>query len=298
MKWFKHMTCSFNDERLSAIVDMLGMEGYGFWWRILEIVAEKLDESGDYSCSFSAKKWGNFFGFSAKKFEKFVRIFQKFELFEVEFFENAITVSIPKLLKYRDEYSKKKGRNSGQTPEKLRRKEEEKEEEYINTPPTPSQRGGCGVESTSAHGETLTPREPGTNPQAQGTNPRMTGENPRALGTNPRSTGDNPRAEETPRASRAGKNSVADLAAVAAEYTQNPELRATLEDFRTMRERLRKPLTAKAFSLTCGELDKLAGEDEAMKIAILNQSIQRGWQGVFPLRDEAKPKANQWAGAI
>lgn len=123
MKWFKHMTCSYNDERLSAIVDKLGMEGYGFWWRLLEIVAEKLDETGDCSCSFSAKKWGNFFGFSAKKFEKFVGIFKNSGIFEVEFSENQVTINIHNLLKYRDEWSRKKTKNSGVTPEKLRRKD-------------------------------------------------------------------------------------------------------------------------------------------------------------------------------
>lgn len=120
MRWFKHMTCSFNDEKLSAVVDELGMEGYGFWWRILEVVAEKMDENGEYSVSFSSKKWGNFFGFSAKKFENFARIFQKNRIFDVEFSENQVIVFIPNLLKYRDEWSRKKARNSGVAPEELR----------------------------------------------------------------------------------------------------------------------------------------------------------------------------------
>lgn len=120
MRWFKHMTCSFNDEKLSAVVDELGMEGYGFWWRILEVVAEKMDENGEYSVSFSPKKWGNFFGFSAKKFENFAGIFQKNRIFDVEFSENQVMVSIPNLLKYRDEWSRKKARNSGVAPEELR----------------------------------------------------------------------------------------------------------------------------------------------------------------------------------
>ncbi len=120
MRWFKHMTLSFNDEKLSAVVDELGMEGYGFWWRILEVVAEKMDENGEYSVSFSPKKWGNFFGFSAKEFENFARIFQKNRIFDVEFSENQVMVSIPNLLKYRDEWSRKKARNSGVAPEELR----------------------------------------------------------------------------------------------------------------------------------------------------------------------------------
>ena len=66
-------------------------------------------------------------------------------------------------------------------------------------------------------------------------------------------------------------------------------LDAALNDFAEMRKKLRKPLTDRALALTLSELEKLAPGDDEKKIAILNQSIQRGWQGVFPLKDEHKP---------
>lgn len=152
MKWFKHISTSYNDEKLSQMTDMLGMEGYGFWWRTLEVVAEKMDETNNYSCSFSSKKWGSFYGFSAKKFEKFARIFEKFSLFSVEILENSITVSIPNLLKYKDEWSKKKAKISGVTPKELwcKEKEEEKEEDiYINPPLNPQGGGESFLENSS-----------------------------------------------------------------------------------------------------------------------------------------------------
>lgn len=68
-------------------------------------------------------------------------------------------------------------------------------------------------------------------------------------------------------------------------YTENPELRRALEDFRQMRERLRKPLTGRAVELTLSQLDELSGGDEALKILILNQSVVRSWQGIFPLAE-------------
>ena len=61
-----------------------------------------------------------------------------------------------------------------------------------------------------------------------------------------------------------------------------------LEDFAKARKAMRKPLTDKARELTIRDLEKLAPGDEATQIAILNQSIQRGWQGVFPLKDDSK----------
>lgn len=127
MRWFKHMTSSYDDQKIAAVLDELGMEGYGFWWRILEVVARQLDENSEPACEYSAKKWGEFFGFSAKKFEKFVRIFQKNGIFLVEFPENpekfsqnngkisknTIRITIPNLLKYRDEYTERKAKKSG-----------------------------------------------------------------------------------------------------------------------------------------------------------------------------------------
>ena len=66
-------------------------------------------------------------------------------------------------------------------------------------------------------------------------------------------------------------------------------LDAALKDFAEMRKKMRKPLTDRALALTLSELEKLAPGDDEKKIAILNQSIQRGWKGVFPLKDERKP---------
>jgi hypothetical protein len=63
-------------------------------------------------------------------------------------------------------------------------------------------------------------------------------------------------------------------------------LDVALRDFAEMRKKMRKPLTEKARELTLSELERLAPGDDEMKVAILNQSIQRGWQGVFPLREE------------
>ena len=66
-------------------------------------------------------------------------------------------------------------------------------------------------------------------------------------------------------------------------------LDAALSDFAEMRKKMRKPLTDRALALTLSELEELAPGEDEKKIAILNQSIQRGWQGVFPLKDEHKP---------
>lgn len=74
-------------------------------------------------------------------------------------------------------------------------------------------------------------------------------------------------------------------------YTENGELRSALAEFVKMRKMMKKPLTNKALSLLLTSkkgLDGLASND-AEKIDIVQQSIMRGWQGFFPLKDiEAK----------
>ena len=84
---------------------------------------------------------------------------------------------------------------------------------------------------------------------------------------------------------RAGYDEIID------SYTENGELRSSLMEFVKMRKMMKKPLTNKALSLLLTSkkgLDGLASND-AEKIDIVQQSIMRGWQGFFPLKDiEAK----------
>ena len=99
----------------------------------------------------------------------------------------------------------------------------------------------------------------------------------------------NPPAEEKPKKKKTAKKAVRD---VFAEYAgENLELLQALRDMEANRKALRKPYaTDKARELACGELDKLAGNNAEKKIKIIEQSIMRGWQGLFELKDE-RPKA-------
>lgn len=62
-------------------------------------------------------------------------------------------------------------------------------------------------------------------------------------------------------------------------------LERAIEDFKAYRTAAKKPMTKRAVELLWQQLEKLAGKDEGLQIAILEQSILRGWTGVFPLRD-------------
>ena len=65
-------------------------------------------------------------------------------------------------------------------------------------------------------------------------------------------------------------------------------LEGAIEDFKAHRKQLKKPMTDRAVHLLRNELEKLAPSDEAKQIAIIEQSIANGWQGVFELKTDAR----------
>ena len=70
---------------------------------------------------------------------------------------------------------------------------------------------------------------------------------------------------------------------VLAENNCSEELEITVKDFIDMRKTIKKPMTSKALELLFRNLEKLTNLEEE-KIAILNQSIEHGWQTVYPLK--------------
>lgn len=140
MRWFKHMTSSFDDEKLSRLVEVAGFEGYGFWWRIVEIVGAGVDDKQRTSVTFSIKKWTLLCAIRAQKFTKLCLLCQDCGLFTVRFEGRSATINMPNILKFKDEWTRKKkdnsGVNSGATPEELQRIQKQKQSKSI-TPLTP-----------------------------------------------------------------------------------------------------------------------------------------------------------------
>ena len=140
MKWFKHDTDCDRSEGLNLLLCKYGMSGYGRWFRILEIVAEKMDNTDLHSVSYPLQWWCEKLDFSPRQFWKFMKDCEKLchisirTSSELESRLNGsqshlqsnslssrsevVEVFIPNLLKKRDEYSEK----SRQTPDKCRDK--------------------------------------------------------------------------------------------------------------------------------------------------------------------------------
>lgn len=81
--------------------------------------------------------------------------------------------------------------------------------------------------------------------------------------------------------------------------SQKECLRKPLREFVKMRKAIKKPITTYGLSLLLGNLFKLANTDEE-QVKIIEQSILKGWQGIFPLSKEHSdrpPRRGEGKGA-
>lgn len=101
----------------------------------------------------------------------------------------------------------------------------------------------------------------------------------------------NVRREEynTPLPPKGGKGGVASL--FEKFSGDNQELLSALKEWHEMRKRMKKPLTEKAAELNLNDLQKLSGGDERLMVSIVLQSIKRGWQGFYALKEAQTPRA-------
>lgn len=115
MLWFKHVATARNDPAMRLLLAEFGFEGYGVYWMILEILSDDLkwEEKEVASATMTAKQWCNSVKISPKKFQKILVFCSENFGFCVKNNKKLITIECAKLLKYRDEYSKKKARISG-----------------------------------------------------------------------------------------------------------------------------------------------------------------------------------------
>ena len=87
--------------------------------------------------------------------------------------------------------------------------------------------------------------------------------------------------EEKPKNKKSNKVVLSDIIQ---DYTQNQDLRNALNEFAEMRKSQKKQLTERALKTCLKKLDSLAETDE-MKIAVVDQTIERCWLTFYPLHN-------------
>lgn len=121
MRWFKHISDAAEDEKLARILVEFGPEGYGIWWLIVEIVARQMDKTDRHHASYPLSIWVKKTGvYHHKKLRAVIQSLHNLCLISAQCMDNlcimselsmrnVLTISIPKLLNLRDEYTKKSG---------------------------------------------------------------------------------------------------------------------------------------------------------------------------------------------
>ena len=108
MKWIKHATDCSQDPKIQMILDEFGPQGYAAYWLIVERIASEFDGISKLeSLTLSGKIWQKISFFSKKNLKTFLNFSKKIQLLDFREDGNLITIIIPNLLKYSDEFTRK-----------------------------------------------------------------------------------------------------------------------------------------------------------------------------------------------
>ena len=123
------MVATTRDEKVAAFIGETGLQGYGFYWRLLEIVAESMPP-GDESCTvtYSLSTWSRLLYCHHHQVSKYLGKLRGNGLVTMQKRGSEIRVTIPNLAKYRDEYSQK-SRQAPDTHRTMSASESESESE-------------------------------------------------------------------------------------------------------------------------------------------------------------------------
>ena len=106
MKWFKHETDSMDSEKMKMIIYEFGFEGYGWFWRIMEIIAKQMDETGRCHYDQPVSEWCGNLKVKQRKLRKFLELTTLQSITKVVYCGDKLRIEIPNLLKKRDNYTK------------------------------------------------------------------------------------------------------------------------------------------------------------------------------------------------
>lgn len=106
MKWFHHEVDSMHSEKIAALIAEFGFEGYGRYWRIMEIVAERMDGSGRFWAELPMELWLRYLSVRRPLFNRYLVVIQL--LFDIKVVSTGLLlrIEIPNLLKWQDNYTK------------------------------------------------------------------------------------------------------------------------------------------------------------------------------------------------
>ena len=128
MKWFKHYANASDDDFIEWLEGEYGLEGYARWWKILETIAKSMDKSGEPCAVHSWNKWQTLLVGKRSKLLTYLLAIQSRGKMKLEYNENVLKITCPKMLKMKDEYSRKSGHAPDKCPDNVAQEAEQETE--------------------------------------------------------------------------------------------------------------------------------------------------------------------------
>jgi hypothetical protein len=116
MRWVKHLTMAHKDPEVDAVLEKLGAVAYGAYWLIIEEIASAMEPGKDAPEAVrSVGKWAGICRVQPRVFRKIIAELGAHLVTVCETSDGRLKIAVPKILKYRDEYSKRSGYPPEQT---------------------------------------------------------------------------------------------------------------------------------------------------------------------------------------
>ncbi|HEV2418660.1 MAG TPA: hypothetical protein VGX94_12715 [Terriglobia bacterium] len=142
MRWLKHMVATRRDERITRLIAQYGYESYGHYWAVTETVAELMDGTERCSVRYPVTSWSHLLSVRGSHVRSTLAKLEVTGLVTVEWNGSDVTVTIPNLLKYRDEYSRKSGPSPDTVGSKKQKQKQNPEPELRSVPPQAAELAG------------------------------------------------------------------------------------------------------------------------------------------------------------
>lgn len=121
MKYVNHMSSSVTDEKHEALIEKCGLAGYGAYWIIAETIAAQIrPESRATNLALTWRNWARHLRVNTKSTMFLVRSMSLVGLIFVHEGDEKITIDMPNLLKYADQYTRKVLTRSRHSPDNVR----------------------------------------------------------------------------------------------------------------------------------------------------------------------------------
>tara|TARA_R100001163_G_C5063048_1_gene200241 strand:- start:518 stop:988 length:471 start_codon:yes stop_codon:yes gene_type:complete len=121
MKWFKHKSDSHQSSRLRMASGDNFLQGYGFYFCIVEMVAMRVEDVNKPTVVFQTSYLKAMLGgINARTLTKLLANFEDSGLIMSKNFEKSIEITVPKLKEIQDNYTRAVRSNYGETDKSVR----------------------------------------------------------------------------------------------------------------------------------------------------------------------------------